>query len=187
MCSSDLQFTVDYKYIQPNVKEINDVVAGAGVVNTFPESDGVVRRVPMLVSSQGMLYPSIAMETLRVSSGDPSFQVKVNEFGIEALRIPKFGKISTDSSSRIWIDWSNRPREYSVSELPTDLEGKIVIVGLTARGLNNPVSTSMGERFPHQLQGAVLDTLLTNTNIQRPDYADGVEIDRKSTRLNSSH
>ena len=49
------QFTVDYENIQSNIKEINDVVAGAGVVNTFPEVDGVVRRVPMLVSSQGLL------------------------------------------------------------------------------------------------------------------------------------
>ena len=106
--NTDSQFTVNYENIQPNVKEINNVVAGAGVVNTFPEVDGVVRRVPMLVSSKDLLYPSISLETLRVAAGDPSFQVKVTDFGIEAVRIPKFGKITTDAYSRIWVDWSHR-------------------------------------------------------------------------------
>lgn len=170
------QFTVDYENIQPNVKEINDVASGAGVVNTFPEIDGVVRRVPMLVSSKGLLYPSISLETLRVASGDPSFQVKVSELGVEAVRIPKFGKITTDAFSRIWVDWSHRPSHYSVIDLPSDLTGKIVIVGLSARGLNNPVATSTGEQFPHDLQAAVLDTLLSGTNITRPDWADAAEI-----------
>lgn len=170
------QFTVNYDNIQPNVKEINDSVAGAGIVNTFPELDGVVRRVPMLVSSKGMLYPSISLETLRVAAGDPSFQVKITEFGVEAVRIPKFGKIATDTWSRIWVDWAHRPSHYSVANLPIDFAGKIVIVGLTARGLNNPIATSIGEQYPHELQAAVLDTLTNGSNITRVDWADGAEL-----------
>jgi adenylate cyclase len=170
------RFTVDYENIQPNVKEINDAASGAGVVNTFPEIDGVVRRVPMLVSSKGLLYPSISLETLRVASGDPSFQVKVSELGVEAVRIPKFGKITTDAFSRIWVDWSHRANEWSVTSPPDNFLGRIVIVGLTARGLNNPIATSNGAQFPHALQSAVLDTLLSGTNITRPDWADGAEI-----------
>jgi adenylate cyclase len=135
-----------------------------------------VRRVPTLVSSRGELYPAISIETLRVASGDPSFQVKVNELGVEAVRIPKFGKISTDSFSRIWVDWSHRAEQWSASSLPNSLSGRIVIVGLTARGLNNPIATSDGAQFPHYLQGAVLDTLITQTNITRPDWADGAEL-----------
>lgn len=169
-------FTVNYKSIQSNTKVINDVTAGAGIVNTFPEIDGVIRRVPMLVSARGDLYPSISLETLRVASGDPSFQVKVNELGVEAVRVPKFGKIITDPYSRIWIDWSHKPESYSLLNLPESFNGKIVIVGLTARGLNNPVATAIGEQYPHQLQGAVLDTLVTGTTITRPDWADVSEM-----------
>ena len=169
-------FTVDYENIQPNVKQINDAIAGAGIVNTFPEIDGVVRRVPLLVSVKGQLYPSISMETLRVAAGDPSFQVKLSDTGIEALRIPKFGKIATDAYSRIWVDWSHRPQQWSIANPPDDLSGRSVIVGLTARGLGNPVATSIGAQFPHQLQGAVLDTLISKTNITRVDWADGAEL-----------
>jgi adenylate cyclase len=174
--NEDQPFTVNYENIQANTKELNDVIAGAGIVNTFPELDGVVRRMPMVISSKGKLYPSLGLDTLRVASGDPSFQVKISELGVEAVRIPKFGKIATDPYSRIWIDWSHQPSSDSITNLPESFNGKIVIIGLTARGLNNPVATARGEQFPHQLQGAVLDTLVSGTNIVRPDYADGAEL-----------
>ena len=167
---------IKYESIQPNIKLFNDSAAGVGVVNTLPEIDGVTRRVPMVVQSAGLLYPSISLETLRVASEDPSFQVRVTESGIEAVRIPKFGKITTDQVGRIWVDWSSKPIEHSVSNLPKDFNGGIVIVGLTAKGLNNPVATATGSVYPHYLQAAVLDTLVSGTNIQRPDWADGAEI-----------
>jgi adenylate cyclase len=135
---------IKYESIQPNIKPFNESAAGIGVVNTLPEIDGVTRRVPMVVQSAGLLYPSISLETLRVASEDPSFQVRVTESGIEAVRIPKFGKITTDQVGRIWVDWSSKPIEHSASNLPKDFNGGIVIVGLTAKGLNNPVATATG-------------------------------------------
>jgi adenylate cyclase len=172
----DGQPGIKYGNIEPNIKEFNNTAAGIGVVNTLPEIDGVTRRIPMVVQSKGLLYPSISMETLRVAAGDPSFQVKVNENGIEALRIPKFGKITTDQLGRIWVDWSAKPNQHSAIHLPKDFGGAIVIVGLTAKGLNNPVASPIGAIYPHHLQAAVLDTVASGTNISRPDYADGAEI-----------
>lgn len=167
---------IKYKSILPNVRSVNENAAGIGIVNTFPELDGVIRRVPMLINIDGKLYPSISLETLRVAAGNPSFQVKINEGSIEAVRVPAFGKITTDGDSRVWVDWSSRPTEYSLANLPKDLGGKIVIVGITGRGLNNPVSTARGEVYPHYLQASVLDTIASGTNISRPDWADGAEI-----------
>jgi adenylate cyclase len=167
---------IKYKNIEPNIQAFNSTAAGIGIVNTLPEIDGVTRRVPMVVSSQQKLYPSISLETLRVASGDPSFQVKVTDFGIEAVRIPKFGKITTDNIGRIWVDWSTKPVQHSASNLPKDFNGGIVIIGVTAKGLNNPVGTSVGAVYPHHLQAAVLDTVVSGKNISRPDWADGAEL-----------
>jgi adenylate cyclase len=167
---------IKYENIEPNIQPFNSTATGVGIVNTLPELDGVTRRVPMVVSSQQKLYPSISLETLRVASGDPSFQVKVTEYGIEAVRIPKFGKITTDNMGRIWVDWSTKPIQHSANNLPNDFNGGIVIIGVTAKGLNNPVGTSMGAVYPHYLQAAVLDTVISGTNISRTDYADGAEI-----------
>ena len=96
-------WTPNYKSILPNIF----TSSGVGIVNTLPEIDGVVRRLPMLVTAKDILYPSLALETLRVAAGDSNFQVKSTEFGIEAVRIPQYGKITTDQFGRIWIDWSH--------------------------------------------------------------------------------
>ena len=92
---------IDYGSIEPNIKEFNNSAAGIGVVNTLPEIDGITRRVPLVVQSGGSLYPSISLETLRVAAGDPSFQIRTSDGAIEAVRIPQFGKITTDDVGRV--------------------------------------------------------------------------------------
>jgi adenylate cyclase len=170
---------IAYPGIIANQPAIENAAVGVGLVNTLPEVDGVVRRMPMVADSQGKLYPSLAMEVMRVAAGDTTFQVKINENGVEKMRIPKFGPITTDSLSRIWIDWSLTPERYSLTDLPKDFEGEIVIVGVSAQGLSNPVATSLGEMLPQDLQAAVIGTVIANRDrpaITRPDWADGAEI-----------
>ena len=167
---------VQYPGIIANTPLLENSAAGVGIVNTLPEVDGVNRRVPLIVSVDGKLYPSLGMETLRVAAGDPSFQVKLSDNGVEKMRIPKFGPITTDNLGRIWIDWSQETKSASVMNMPKDFEGGIVIVGTTAAGLSNPVPTSKGAVFPHEAQAAILSTMVNGVVIQRPDYADGLEI-----------
>ena len=170
---------VEYPGIIANVPQIEQAAAGVGIVNTFPEIDGVVRRAPLVIASDRKLYPSLAMETLRVAGADTTFQVKLNENGVEKMRIPAFGPITTDSLSRIWIDWSMVPEVHSLTELPQDFDGEIVIVGVSAQGLANPVATSKGEMLPQELQAAILGTVIANKDrpvITRPDWADGAEV-----------
>ena len=167
---------VEYPGIISSVGLINNNAAGAGVVNTFPEVDGVVRRMPLVILSNDKLHPGLALETLRVAAGDPSFQIKISDMGVEALRVPKFGKIPTDDLGRVWIDWAAQPKEHSVTNLPKSFDGGIVIVGVSAAGLANPVATARGEVWPHYLQGALLGTMTTQSNIQRPSWADQAEI-----------
>ena len=53
---------IEYPGIIANQPGIESAAAGVGLVNTLPEVDGVVRRMPMVADSQGRLYPSLAME-----------------------------------------------------------------------------------------------------------------------------
>lgn len=167
---------VEYPGLISNVEPQESRAAGVGIVNTFPEIDGVVRRMPMVILSQEQLHPALALETLRVATGDPKFQVKITDMGVEAVRVPKFGKIPTDELGRVWIDWSASPREFSYMSLPESFDGGIVVVGLSAAGLANPVATARGEVWPHYLQGALMGTMVTQSNIQRPAWADQAEI-----------
>ena len=167
---------VEYPGIISNVNVLEKAAAGRGQVNTFPEIDGVVRRLPLVILSQDSLHPALALETLRVAVGDQRIQVKVGDTGIEALRIPKFGKIETDNLSRVWLDWSKESKKHSLVNLPENFNDEIVIVGLSAAGLNQPIATSKGEVWPHDLQATLLGTLITETTIKRPLDFEGYEI-----------
>ena len=167
---------VEYPGIIANIPVLEERAAGVGVVNTFPEIDGVVRRMPLLITSGETVYPALALETLRAGVGDTKIQVKITDMGVEALRVPKLSKITVDPLSRIWIDWSATPKEHSLATLPKDFKGEIVIVGLSAAGLVQPIATSKGEVWPQYLQASLLGTMLSGTTIQRPGYADDLEI-----------
>jgi len=167
---------VEYPGLIANVERLEQAAVGVGIVNTFPEIDGVVRRTPLIIMSQEKLYPSLALETLRVAAGDNAFQVKIGDEGVDAVRVPKFGKITTDALGRIWIDWSQQAKQYSLAQLPETFNGEIVIVGVSAAGLVNPIATARGEVWPQDVQAAVLGTMLSGTTIQRPEWVEHGEI-----------
>ena len=168
---------VTYPGLIANVPKLENNAAGVGIVNTLPEVDGVNRRVPLIVTVDGKLYPGLALETLRVATGNDTFQVKLFEGGVEKMRLPgEIGIINTDNLGRIWIDWSQQSKSVSLTNLPKDFGGAIVVVGPTAAGIANPVPTSKGAVFPHDVQAGVIATIANGVVIQRPDYADGVEI-----------
>jgi len=167
---------IQYPGLIANIPQLENSAAGIGIVSTLPEVDGVNRRMPLIVAVDGKLYPALSLETLRVAAGDSTFQIKLNEYGVEKMRIPKFGPIATDPLSRVWIDWSQQNKSVGLTNLPKDFGGAIVIVGPTAAGVSNPLPTSKGAVFPHDVQASVIATMANNVVIQRPDYADGAEI-----------
>jgi adenylate cyclase len=138
-------------------------------VNTAPEVDGLVRRVPMVVRVGESLYPALGLDVLRGLAGDPSYQVRGSESGIEAVRVPSFDTINTDAAGRVWIDWAT-----SFSQEP--LAGTIVFVGVTAAGVTPMVPSPRGLMYPHQIQATLFETLLNGTSPVRPDWALAAEI-----------
>jgi adenylate cyclase len=168
---------VTYPGLIANVPKLENNAAGVGIVNTLPEVDGVNRRVPLIVTVDGKLYPGLALETLRVATGNDTFQVKLFEGGVEKMRLPgEVGIINTDNLGRIWIDWSQQSKSVSLTNLPKDFNRAIVVVGPTVAGISNPVPTSKGAVFPHDVQASVIATIANGVVIQRPDWADGAEI-----------
>ena len=102
-------YLVEYPGYITSVNEISDRAAGVGIVNTFPEVDGVVRRMPLLIlvpdtnlvpldQQQKVVQPALALEALRVSSGDSRIQAKITDMGVEALRIPKLARSEEHTS-----------------------------------------------------------------------------------------
>ncbi len=176
--SEYINMITTYPGIIANIPLLENNAVGVGITNTMEEIDGVNRRLPMVVAVDGTLYPSVAMEVLRVAAGDPNFQIKLFEGGVEKLRIPKFGQIATDAEGRVWVDWSQKSQSMTLDQaLKTkSFEGAVVIVGPTASGIANPVPTAQGAVWPHELHASLIGTLFNKSNIQRPDWADGAEV-----------
>ena len=149
---------------------------GVGMMIIAPEKDGVVRRMPLVVAVGDKLYPSMSMETLRIAAGDISYQMKTGMAGVEALRIPKYKIIKTDAHGNIWLDFKWKTPVYALHEKLPNLNGKIVIVSITASGLDNPIPTPVGVIYSHDLIGASLATMMTGRNITRPYWTDLAEL-----------
>ena len=160
-----------------NIPDIEFSAVGSGITNSWPEVDGVTRRIPLVVESGGTLYPNVTMEVLRVLAGDPSFQIKLSPMGVDKLRIPAYGIIQTSPTGEVWIDWSQRSKSVSAVDLPNDFAGGIVFVGPTAAGLTQPLATAAGSVFPHEVQAAMLGTVFNESNISRhPDAEQWAEL-----------
>ena len=149
---------------------------GVGVIASAPEPDGVVRRMPMLVNVQGDIYPSLVLEALRVSTGDPSYQVKANVNGIEAVRVPQYGAVKTDETGSVWLSWNyNTPRVSITGDLK-QVKNKVVVLGLTIEGVGGIVATPVGSRWAHDMQANAIQTVVDKTVIQRFDWANFIEL-----------
>jgi adenylate cyclase len=149
--------------------------SGVGVLATVPEIDGVVRRLPLLVNIAGSLYPSLPLETIRVAAGDPSFQVKTNESGIEAVRVPAFPAISTDERGRIWLAWNTKFNILEATDIDNRVADKIVILGITIEGVGGIIGTPIGEKWAHEIQAQALQTLVDGTSISRSNVGRLIE------------
>jgi adenylate cyclase len=161
-------FLPNYPCVLDNVAKLQDQSAGVGVTSTLPEVDGVVRRVPLLAYSKGEYYPAFALELLRVAAGDPSYQAKVNATGVEAVRVPQYDTIKTDEYGRVFVNWNKTFRQYDIGDPLPDLQGKIVIVGVTAAGIQNPVPTPVGAQSPQYIQAALLQTMIDGSSVTIP-------------------
>ena len=149
---------------------LSQCAAGVGVINTAPEIDGVVRRVPLLMKIGENVYPNMAIETIRVAVGDPSYQVKADDFGVTAMRVPAYATINTDANARIWLRWNKEFNTISAASQDfSSAAGTTVIIALTAEGLSSIVATPTGEKYDYVISANSLQTILDGETITRFD------------------
>ena len=165
------EFLPQYPCVLSNIPALQEAAVGVGITSTLPETDGVVRRVPLLSQSAGEYYPAFGIEMLRVAAGDSSYQAKINQTGVEALRVPQFDTIKTDEYGRVFINQNYKFKSYEIGEPLPDLSGKIVILGVTAAGVANPVATPSGAQYPHDLQASILETLINGDSVAIPNWS----------------
>ena len=101
-----------------NLAELEAGASGNGALNSTPDVDQVLRRVPVVLALHDELYPSLAAEALRVAQGARTNVVKSSG----ASAVPAFGEHTGVSVVRI-----------GEREIPTDPEGRMWLLFQQAR------------------------------------------------------
>ena len=159
------------------IPNLGTAASGVGVINTAPEIDGVVRRLPLIMRVGEETYPAMAIETIRVATGNPSYQIKSGDAGIIAVRVPGYPIINTDQHARIWLRWNNTFQSVSVAaDDYSELKGKTVVVGITAEGLGSIIATPIGEQYDWALSASALQTVINGTAPKRYDISLFIEL-----------
>ena len=150
---------------------------GVGVINTAPEIDGVVRRVPLIMRIEDDTYPSLAVEVIRLATGQPSYQIKANDGGVEKIRVPSYPIINTDPNGQIWLRWNKKFDTISAAKDDySKFQGRTVVIGITAEGLGGLIASPTGPQYNYIPSAVTLQTLLDGDQIQRPFWADLAEL-----------
>jgi len=162
-----------------NIPEFDAVAAGHAVFNAQPDSDGVVRRVPLLVRVGGRPTPTLSLETLRVAIGADGYRLKAVGNLLESLTLGD-RTIPTSGDGRI-RPYFTPPVEDRLVSAAAILDGTapadafrnvVVFVGATALGLGDIVATPLVAESPGvDVHAQMVEAIVGGAWLTRPDWA----------------
>jgi len=167
-----------------NVDILQNAASGVGFFDTVPDSDGVLRRTPLIMRYGNNLYPSLPLEMMRLYFFEETFTIDT-ELDItgqyDRLTGIKVGQVSipTDNIGQVLIPYAgtsnlgnSSPYTYIsagdvlTGNLTTEEEealfNSLALVGATATGLFDLRSAPMEAVFPGvEVHANVLNALLS--------------------------
>ena len=165
---------------ESNIEKLFQASRIAGYYNIFPDIDGTVRWIPLVIRYQDRFYPSLSLEAVRSYVGNIPLQVRVADYGIDAIQLGPV-TIPTDEMGRMFINFRGGPHtfpHYSVADImagrtPADaFKDRIVFVGSTAIGVYDLRVTPFSTVFPGlEVHANVADNILRQTFLFRPEWA----------------
>jgi len=165
--------------LSPNLGDFALYAKNFGYFNVIPDSDGTVRREPVLMGYQGSLYPSldIAASLAYTNLSLDKVNVVFNSNGLERI---DFGTVAipTDPGGFVMIDFMGPVRSfptYSLSDVvlrkvpPKDLKDKLVLIGPTAIGIGDmAVMPFQQMAYPGvEIHANFIDNILYNHFVRR--------------------
>ncbi len=174
----------DARGVVCNLPVLSNAVDSSGFFNVFPDPDGVLRRVPLVIRHNGALYPNLALALyLKARGGDAV--VETGPDGLEALRLDG-RRIPLDRRGNLLVNFRGLQGTYphlSAAAVldgtadPAQLKGRIVLLGTTAVTLKDIATTPLGAaQHGVNILANVLDNLLSGDPITVPRWARVVSI-----------
>ena len=167
-----------------NLKMFSHAAAGSGFFNVSPETDGILRSVPLIMEHKGKLYPSLALGTLMKALCVNDVLLKTDRNGVDSLYLNQTAiPLTTKGGLLIRFRGKGKTFDYvSAADILSDrirdgkIQGKIVFVGTSASGLKELRSTPFDPVFPGvEVHATVVDNILKKDFISRPQWAAGLE------------
>lgn len=147
-----------------------------GFFNVFPDASGMVRKVPLFMMMDGIPYPSLALEMLRLGLGAQETTIQVSRQGqanpknilgvaMDSTFIP------TDEKGQITINYRGPNHIYpylSASDILAGknldrVQGKYVLIGTSAAGLLDLRATPFSNTYPGvEVHATIIDNILNH-------------------------
>jgi CHASE2 domain-containing sensor protein len=154
--------------------------AGAsGFLNGAPDSDGILRRVPLVAELGGRVYPSLALAAVAAATGARDMTLRISNVNASSLTIDE-RIVPLDGKSNLLVRYRGKKGTFPHLSAADVLSGqvpdgtlrnKIVFVGTTALGTREVVATPLDTLFVGvELQATVADNLLEQTFFRRAPH-----------------
>jgi len=170
-----------------NMPLLQKAATHGGFLNTTVDADGVLRSTPLILGHDGMIYPSLSLAMARRYTKSLRFKIETALAGtserVTALLLDRI-LIPTDQYGRVLIPYSGRRGgvpyisatkilQASAPDQFPQLKDAAVLIGSSALGLSDLVSTPTGPTFPGvEVHATVLDRILSGKPFPRvPDWA----------------
>lgn len=168
-----------------NIPQIQDRAYSSGFFNNIPDDTGIIRSVPLVISYDDTIYPSLALEVIRVINGTQKVVVQYDENGISNIVLDDIS-IPTDRYGRMLINFRGPERSfkyisaidiYNNSFDKSEIDGKIVLIGTSAAGLFDLRATPFDSIFPGvEVHANIIDNILMQDFIYKASWLDGTNI-----------
>jgi len=165
-----------------SIDELNSQASGWGLISV-DTTRGIVRRIPLVASVQGTLVPTLAVEMLRVAYHAPVIRLTAAGGSFTDLSVGQT-RVKTEKDGAVRVYYSKHRADRFVSAIdvledkvdPALLRKQMVLIGLTAFGLQELQDTPIGERMSgSEIQAQLLENLLDGTLLHRPRWAPAAE------------
>ena len=190
--SQELKYFNKAMSVVDNIDILKNSAYSSGFFNLTNITSGVVDSAPILISYQNKLYPSLATEMLRISSGVSDINILNSELGTLGINI---GNLNIPSSRNAEIKLNFRGKGFSYKYLSfydiytnnfkqEDVQGKFILIGTSDIGLNDLVTTLYDAAMPGvEVHATTIDNILNNDFFYTPQdsYTYGIVLILLST------
>jgi len=171
--------------IEGNLQRLSSVVDSEGFFNFFPDQDGMVRKVPLMVQRDGLVLPNLGMQTLSIYLDHAPMTVNADITGVNKVTIGDH-TIPSDAHGAMLLNHYGPGMTFTHVSAADVLAGRadpaifkdaLVLFGATAIGIFDMRPTPFDEKFPGvENHAAGINNILHDEAIERPAWLEVNEL-----------